>query len=430
MQVREHPRVGAERVTVGRLDLHHVGPEVGEDLAAPSRGDAAPELDDADVAQCLAHGRRTYGKLTSTSFHIRSPAMGRRADVSAFEVTRGSMELDLTPDQEFFADTTAKFLDDKATPSDLRALRHDPAGFTPGVLAPGRGARLDLAAGLGGGRRRQHQRRRACATWRWWPTSSGGTRHRVRCVPTNVVAAALSRRGSPSQKAEVLPGLLSGETIAAWCWGEPSPHDRLGEVTATASVTDDGYVLNGRKGPVEAGAHADHLLVVANTDEGPVQLLIPAATPGVTVVASEGLDLTRRFAEIEFDDVRVPGDAIVGDASTVADDLERQLQLANLIQLHEMVGVHGEGVRDHHGVVVRPVLVRTLARVVPGDQAPERRHEGVDRSRARHRRRRRASRAGRRPTARASTRARGRPTSVSTASTCCRTACRCTAASA
>ena len=89
---------------------------------------------------------------------------------------------------------------------------------------------------------------------------------------------------------------------------------------------------------MEAGAHADHLLVVANADDGPVQLLVAAATPGVNVVASDGLDLTRRFAEIEFDDVRVPGEAIVGDASTVADDLERQLQIANLIQLHEMVG--------------------------------------------------------------------------------------------
>ena len=31
------------------------------------------------------------------------------------------MELELTADQEFFADTTAKFLDDKASPTDLRA---------------------------------------------------------------------------------------------------------------------------------------------------------------------------------------------------------------------------------------------------------------------------------------------------------------------
>ena len=55
VQVGEHPRVGAERVTVGWLDLDHVGPEVGEDLAAPPRGHSGPELDDPQVAQRLAH---------------------------------------------------------------------------------------------------------------------------------------------------------------------------------------------------------------------------------------------------------------------------------------------------------------------------------------------------------------------------------------
>ena len=263
--------------------------------------------------------------------------MGRRADASAFEVTRGSMELDLTPDQEFFADTTAKFLDDKTTPSDLRALRHDPAGFTPAFWR--QGAELGWTSLLvseedgGGSISGAGVRDLALVAHQFGRYAAPGP-----LVPTNVVAAAVSRRGSPSQKAAVLPGLLSGEAIAAWCWGEPSPHDRLGEVTATASVAGDGYVLNGRKGPVEAGAHADQLLVVANTDDGPVQLLLAATTPGVNIVPNEGLDLTRRFAEIEFDDVRVPADAIVGDGSTVADDLERQLQLANLIQLHEMVG--------------------------------------------------------------------------------------------
>ena len=40
------------------------------------------------------------------------------------------MELDLTADKEFFMQTTARFLDGKAAPTHLRALRHDPAGFS------------------------------------------------------------------------------------------------------------------------------------------------------------------------------------------------------------------------------------------------------------------------------------------------------------
>ena len=47
------------------------------------------------------------------------------------------MELVLTPDQEFFAETTAKYLEDKASPTDLRALRHDPAGFSPAYWRQG-----------------------------------------------------------------------------------------------------------------------------------------------------------------------------------------------------------------------------------------------------------------------------------------------------
>ena len=109
-------------------------------------------------------------------------------------------------------------------------------------------------------------------------------------------------------------------------------------MTLTASVTDDGYVLHGRKGPVEAGAQAEHLLVVGQHRRRSGAALVPAATAGVTVIPTEGLDLTRRYAEIHFDDVRVPRAAVVGDPSTAADAVERQLQLANVIQLHEMVG--------------------------------------------------------------------------------------------
>jgi alkylation response protein AidB-like acyl-CoA dehydrogenase len=247
------------------------------------------------------------------------------------------MELDLSEDQEFFADTTAKFLDDKANPTELRALRHDPAGFSPAYWQ--QGAELGWTSLLvseedGGG----SISGRGLADLSLVAHQFGRYAAPGPLLATNVVAAAVSRRGSVEQKGDLLPRMLSGESTAAWCWAEPPPNDRLGAVTVTASVTDDGYALNGRKGPVEAGAQADDLLVVANGDDGPVQLLVPAATAGVTVVPAESLDLTRRFAEVHFEDARVPRSSLVGDASTTGGDVERQLQLANVIQLHEMVG--------------------------------------------------------------------------------------------
>jgi alkylation response protein AidB-like acyl-CoA dehydrogenase len=247
------------------------------------------------------------------------------------------MELELTADQEVFAETTAKFLDDQASPTDLRALRHDPTGFS---LAYWRqGAELGWTSLLvseedgGGSISGGGVTDLALVSHQFGRYAAPGP-----LLPTNVVAAALSQRGSPEQKVSVLPGLLSGETVGAWCWAEPPPNDRLGKVTMTASVTNESYVLNGRKGPVEAAGQADHLLVVAHTGESPVQLLVPAGTPGVTVIAAEGLDLTRRYAEVQFEDVRVPRSALVGDTSSVVDDIEWQLQVTNVMQIHEMVG--------------------------------------------------------------------------------------------
>jgi alkylation response protein AidB-like acyl-CoA dehydrogenase len=247
------------------------------------------------------------------------------------------MELDLTDGQELFAQTTAKFLDDKASPDDLRALRHDPTGFSSAYWR--QGAELGWTSLLvseadgGGSISGGGVSDLALVSHQFGRYAAPGP-----LLPTNIVAAALSQRGSPEQKAAVLPGLLSGETVGTWCWAEPTPNDRLGNVAMTASVTDGGYVLNGRKGPVEAGAQADHLLVVADTDGSPVQLLVPAGTPGVTVVVAQGLDLTRRYAEIHFEDVQVPRASLLGDTSSVVNDIEWQLQLANVIQMHEMVG--------------------------------------------------------------------------------------------
>jgi alkylation response protein AidB-like acyl-CoA dehydrogenase len=247
------------------------------------------------------------------------------------------MQLELSADLEVFAETTRKFLDDKASPTELRALRHDRTGFSRAYWR--QGADLGWTSLLvsdedGGG-----------SISGGGLTDLGLVSHQFGryaapgpLLATNVVAAALSRRGSMEQKAGALPGLLSGETVGAWCWAEPPPDDRLGKVTMTASATDDCYLLNGRKGPVEAGAQADHLLVVAHDGKSLVQLLVPAQTPGITVVPVQSLDLTRRYAQLEFDDVRVTRSSLLGDSESVTRDIEWQLQLANVMQLHEMVG--------------------------------------------------------------------------------------------
>lgn len=237
------------------------------------------------------------------------------------------MELELSDDQEFFRQTTRKFLAAECPIATVRSLEDDPAGFTPEYWT--RGAELGWTSMLvpeadGGGSLSEHGLLDLVLV----AEEMGRLVSPGPLVPVNVVASALAASGSREQRAALLPGLLSGEAVAAWCG--PSPID--------PEAQGDGFVLTGVVGPVEAGAQAEHLLVAARTGDDVTQLLVPADAAGVTVTALGGLDLVRRFAEVRFDAVVVPASAVVGTVGGAADDIERQLQIAVVLQCAETVG--------------------------------------------------------------------------------------------
>jgi alkylation response protein AidB-like acyl-CoA dehydrogenase len=246
------------------------------------------------------------------------------------------MLLQLTPDQEFLKETTAKFLDEQAPVAEIRHLRHDPAGFDERYWR--RGAELGWTSLLvseehgGGSVSGQGVVDLSLLAYEFGRRAAPGP-----FLSTNVVAAALDAGGTTAQTA-VLDGLLSGEVIATWCDREPPPHDALGAVTLEVRAEGSELVLNGVKRPVEFGGEAHHLLVTGRTDEGLTQVLVPAHAPGVTVVPLQTVDLTRRLSAVTFDDVRVPLDAVVGAPGRASDAIERQLQLAIVILASETVG--------------------------------------------------------------------------------------------
>jgi alkylation response protein AidB-like acyl-CoA dehydrogenase len=158
-------------------------------------------------------------------------------------------------------------------------------------------------------------------------------------LPVNVVAAALAWHGTDAQQADVLPGLLSGESLAAWALAEPGGRWDAAGVATTATVDGGDIVLQGEKSQVEAAAVADHLLVTARTGDGLTQVLVPAGTPGVTVVPGRSVDMTRRFGRVVLEGARLPAGAVVGEVGGAGPAVERQLQLALALQCAEMVGV-------------------------------------------------------------------------------------------
>ena len=257
------------------------------------------------------------------------------------------MKLDLTPEQAFFAGTTREFLADKAPTSLLRELRGDPAGFGRDFWRQGADlgwtSLLVAEADGGGSVSGQGLCDLALVAFEFGRHAAPGP-----LTTANVVTAAVARSGTAEQRAELLPGLLSGARIGSWAYAEPRPFGRLGAVGLRARRAGGQYLLAGHKAPVEAAGQADLFLVTAaEEDGGLIQFLVPADTPGVTVSPVRTLDITRRYGRVAFTDAAVPASAVLGEPgaeqTAPAADVERQLQIALVIQLAEMAGTMDRG---------------------------------------------------------------------------------------
>jgi alkylation response protein AidB-like acyl-CoA dehydrogenase len=241
----------------------------------------------------------------------------------------------LTPDQEFFRETTARFLHDRLPTSRLRDLREDPAGFDRDDWR--RGAELGWTSLLvgeadgGGGISGDGAVDLSLIAFEFGRHAAPGP-----LVDCNVAAFALSRWGGEAHRA-ALEALLSGEAIASCCIGA-APW-RLGPgVGVTIRRDGDEVVLDGLARPAESAAEAAHLLVTGRTEQGVTQVLAPARTPGVTVKRLKNLDVTRRFAAVRFESVRLPVAAVVGEIGAAEAAFGRQTQAAGVILAAEAVG--------------------------------------------------------------------------------------------
>jgi len=243
--------------------------------------------------------------------------------------------LQLDADQGVLRETTARFLDDQVPVATLRGLRDDPTGFEADYWR--RGAELGWTSllvdeALGGGRVSDAGLvDLSLIAYEFGLHAAPGP-----LVSTNLVAAALSAAGGRPEG--VLDRLLSGEAIASWCLNEPVPHDRLDEVALEAAVDGDEVVLDGVKRPVESAGDAGFLLVTGRTGSGLTQLLVPTDTPGISIEPMHSVDLTRRFAAVTFDGVRVPSSAVLGEVGGADEQVAWQLQLAAVLTSAESVG--------------------------------------------------------------------------------------------
>src|SRR4051812_45377124 len=216
----------------------------------------------------------------------------------------------------------------------VRGLREDPAGFPAKFWR--QGAELGWTSLLvseehGGGTVSGHPLQDlALIAYEFGVHAAPGP-----LVPVNIVAIALAASAARAHHA-ILGDLLSGEVTAAWCYGEhESSHGAI-----DLEIRQDGneLVLSGVKRPVENAGQAEFLLVTGRTGDGLSQVLIPTSTPGVTLQAMQTVDLTRRFAVVRFDDVRVPLESAIGTLGQAAEQVRRQRHVAIMIHNAESVG--------------------------------------------------------------------------------------------
>ncbi|MEE8312393.1 MAG: acyl-CoA dehydrogenase family protein [Candidatus Binatia bacterium] len=134
-----------------------------------------------------------------------------------------------------------------------------------------------------------------------------------------LLGPTLMEYGTPEQKARYLPKMAASEEIWAQGWSEPNAGSDMAAIRATAHVDGDHFVINGQKTWASRAAFADWLFGMFRTDpdserhRGLTFVLVPLDLDGITVRPISQLDGETGFAEIFFDEVRVPIENQLGE---------------------------------------------------------------------------------------------------------------------
>jgi len=260
------------------------------------------------------------------------------------------MRFDLTAEQRLLQSATAEFLDKTSSVSAARALHDAGQSFDRGTWRQGAElgwASLLVPEELGGGSVSGAGLIDATVI----AEQFGRLAAPGPFLPVNVVAAALAESGpapahlSPAPAsahaahAALIKRLLAGEAIGTWACCPPGGGWDPATGAVEAVPEGDGYRLTGIQEGVEAAADADVLLVLARTPAGLSQFIVPAGAAGLAVSEMATLDLTRGYSRVEYRGVLAGPDTVVGTVGEAATAVERQFQVAVVLQCAELAGL-------------------------------------------------------------------------------------------
>jgi isovaleryl-CoA dehydrogenase len=170
---------------------------------------------------------------------------------------------------------------------------------------------------------------------------------------SNLCVNQISLNGTPAQKAQYLPKLISGEHVGALAMSEAGAGSDVVSMKLKAEKKNGYYTLNGTKYWITNGPDADTLVVYAKTD--------PAAGPrGMTAFIVEksmkGFSTSAHFdkmgmrgsntAELIFEDVDVPFENVLGEEGKGVNVLMSGLDYERVVLSGGCIGVM-HSVLDH-----------------------------------------------------------------------------------
>jgi alkylation response protein AidB-like acyl-CoA dehydrogenase len=244
-------------------------------------------------------------------------------------------------EQEELRRSVRRFLDDKSPVTEVRRLMETTEGYDPKVWAQ-MGNELGLQS--------LHI-----------PEAYGGQGYSfvelvvvleemgraLLCAPyfasVCLAANAILNAGTEEQKAELLPGIASGETIATLAFTEPSGKWDANGITMEAVPSDGGsggYTLDGTKMFVLDGHTAGLIVVAARSagsdgTEGISFFTVDGDAPGLTRTALPTMDQTRKQAKLEFSGVKA---SLLGEEGAGWAALSKTLDQVAVCLAAEQVG--------------------------------------------------------------------------------------------
>ena len=156
-------------------------------------------------------------------------------------------------------------------------------------------------------------------------------------IGINNIAPAIMQYGSEAQKRTLLPRMMRADDI--WCQGmsEPEAGSDLASLRTRAVTDGDDFVVNGQKIWTSLGQRADWCQLYVRTDpdapkhKGISCLIADMTLPGIEVRPIQTLTGDSEFAEVFFNDTRVPATALLGP-------LNGGWQVATTTLSHERAG--------------------------------------------------------------------------------------------